>query len=118
MVWSALGSNIILTWNWQAFDLPDVGNEVFRVTSFVRQGVIYPNGYFMFSWLYDGVGRQVVRKIYPDSQPTVFSSPIPEYLRERGHFTRYASIKLSQRAYMNPSNPWIIKVEFETPIPP
>jgi hypothetical protein len=119
MPWASLGT-ISLNWSWQSFTTPDVGGDTYRLIQRFRQGLIYPSGYFLLSWIYADGGRYGnVRKIWADNtQPTIIISPIPEILQDRGYSTRYASIKLPDSSRMNSTNPWIVEMQFDTPIAP
>jgi hypothetical protein len=119
MPWASLGT-VTLNWDWKSFSVPDVGGDTYRFRQRFTQGLIYPSGYFLFSWVYPTVGRYgSARKIWADNtEPTLIISPIPETLQERGLQTRYGSIKLPKSSRISQSNPWVVELQAETPIPP
>jgi hypothetical protein len=116
MPWASLGS-ISLSWNWQTLSTPDVGGEVYRVIQRFRNDLIYPSGYFLFSWIYPDGGRHGIRRIWADNtQPIVLIFSIPQALKSKGFETRYPMLKLPSRARLDSTNPWRVEIQVETPI--
>lgn len=83
MPWSSLGSVLLDNWEWKIFPTPVVGDvvQVYKVKQSFRQGLIYPEGYFLLGFLGRDLGKYGLRRIYFDTQfETTFTYKLPNEL--------------------------------------
>lgn len=110
MVWSSLGSiqpNIL---DWQTYNTPVVGGELFRV----RQSWVgdWPgSGYLQISAVYADAGRHGYRRVGSDTKDRIIQLPVPEALELAGFTTRYIEIKVNGRARLFESANWTVDVD-------
>lgn len=106
MGWVNCGSIEPQHFQWQLFDYPLVGGEVFRVTHI--NGIYMSWGYALlaFFWaLGEQQGRYGYKKIYPKwvldgsgEDYEIFFSPIPPQLLEMNISVRYAGVLLPPKS--------------------
>lgn len=116
MTWQSCGAINLSTWNWQSFNTPVVGSSgQFKIRQTFNQNLIYPSGYFLFSWICSDAGRYGTKKFYFDNQhDQLFNGEVPDYLLATC-LVRYGMIKLPKRASIDPQNvPRIELFEFFT----
>lgn len=95
MSWTSLGSKV-LTPEWQLFDVPVIGTELFRIKNTWTVKPVYRMRAYLGQFF--GTTDEVLvstKRIYPykDLHETV-ELPIPQDLKESGIITRYIGIKL------------------------
>lgn len=111
MVWQSCGVVSLNNWDWKTFNLPVVGTKgVFKIKQTFNQGLIYPSGYFLFSWICSNAGMYGTRRFYFDNQhERLFHGELPNYLLSTCS-VRYGLVKLVKSARVDTSN--IPKIEF------
>lgn len=105
MGWQSCGSAVLNNWDWKTFNQPVVGTVgAYKLKQTFNQGLIYPTGYFLFTWICSNAGMYSTRKVYFDNQfERLFQDTVPDVLIGVCS-VRYGMVKLPKSARIDQNN--------------
>jgi hypothetical protein len=109
--WINLGT-IVLTNEWQTFDVAVIGTETFRIS--MPPGLVV-DGYILITQYFALAGRGISRRFYPTDEPRIITFPIPKDLRDAGQIVRYIQARKTYRTRVLAGQTWSLTVEEFSP---
>lgn len=110
MVWSSIGSIAPTILDWQTYNTPVIGGELFRV----RQSWVgdWPGtGHLQISAIYADAGRYGFSRVGSDTEDRIISLPVPEALALAGFTTRYMAIRVNAYARLYATANWTVELD-------
>lgn len=112
MTWLNVGT-LTPTKDWQQFDTPVIGGELFRVTQ-TWTGKYPAAGPAWLSSVYANAGISGFRRFFSNEEPLLLEMPIPDDFANSGLLVRYVQLRLGVDSRPFADSNWQVTLELWT----